>query len=68
VQPPAAVKDHFPKDRFAIDLDGQTVTGPAGITVSIWASGRDRHAGKAGFGAACRALRPDLRRAGPRAT
>ena len=54
VQPPAAVKDHFPKDRFAIDLDGQTVTCPAGITVPIRASGRDRHAGEAGFGAACR--------------
>jgi hypothetical protein len=55
VQPPPAVKDHFPKDRFAIDLDSQAVTCPAGITVPIRASGRDRHAGEARFGAACRA-------------
>jgi hypothetical protein len=54
VQPPPAVKDHFPKDRFAIDLDGKTVTCPAGITVPTRASGRDRHAGEARFGAACR--------------
>ncbi len=54
VQPPAGVKDHFPKDRFTIDLDGKTVTCPAGITVPIRASGRDRHAGEAKFGAACR--------------
>ena len=55
VQPPAGVKDHFPKDRFTIDLDGKTVTCPAGVTVPIRASGRDRHAGEAQFGAACRA-------------
>jgi len=54
VQPPAAVKGHFPKDRFAIDLDAKTVTCPAGVTVPIRASGRDRHAGEAKFGAACR--------------
>jgi hypothetical protein len=54
-QPPAAVKGCFPKDRFAIDLDGKTVTCPAGVTVPIRASGRDRHAGTASFGAACRA-------------
>jgi hypothetical protein len=30
VQPPTAVKDHFPKDRFAIDLDAKTVTCPGG--------------------------------------
>ncbi|MGD0378329.1 MAG: transposase [Streptosporangiaceae bacterium] len=54
VQPSPGVKGHFPKDRFAIDLDGQTVTCPAGITVPIRASGRDRHAGEARFGAACR--------------
>ena len=53
VQPPPAVKGHFPKDRFAIDLDGQAVTCPAGITAPIRASGRDRHAGEARFGAAC---------------
>lgn len=52
VQPPAAVKGHFPKDRFAIDLDQQTVTCPAGITVPIRGHG-GRHAGVAGFGAAC---------------
>ncbi len=54
-QPPAAVKGHFPKDRFTIDLDGKTVTCPAGVTVPIRASGRGRHAGEAKFGAACRA-------------
>ena len=54
VQPPPAVKGHFPKDRFAIDPDGQAVTCPAGITAPIRASGRDRHAGEARFCAACR--------------
>jgi hypothetical protein len=54
VQPPAAVKDHFPKDRFAIDLENKTVTCPAGITVPLRASGHSRHAGAARFGAACR--------------
>jgi hypothetical protein len=54
VQPPAGLKGHFPKDRFAIDLQGKTVTCPAGVTVPIRASGRDRHAGEAKFGAACR--------------
>ena len=54
VQPPASVKGPFPKDRFAIDLDAKTVTCPAGVTVPIRASGRDRHAGEARFGAACR--------------
>ena len=54
VQPPAAVKGHFPKDRFAIDLQEETVTCPAGVTVPIRASGRHRHAGQARFGAACR--------------
>jgi hypothetical protein len=52
-QPPAAVKGHFPKDRFTIDLDAKTVTCPAGITVSI-RPGTGRHAGAARFGAACR--------------
>jgi hypothetical protein len=55
-QPPAAIKGHFPKDRFAIDLDAKTVTCPADITAPIRASGRDRHAGEARFGAACRTL------------
>jgi len=52
-QPPAAVKDHFPKDRFTIDLDGKTVTCPAGVTVPIRAA-TGRHAGAARFAAACR--------------
>ena len=51
-QPPAAVKDHFPKDRFAIDLDGKTVTCPAGVTVPIRPA-TGRHAGTARFAAAC---------------
>ena len=55
VQPPASVNGHFPKDRFAIDLQAKTVSCPAGVTVPIRASGRDRHAGEARFGAACRA-------------
>ena len=37
-QPPAAVKGYFPKDRFTIDLDGKTVTCPAGVTVPIRAA------------------------------
>ena len=53
-QPPAAIKGHFPKDRFTIDRDVKTVTCPADITAPIPASGRDRHAGEAKFGAACR--------------
>jgi hypothetical protein len=53
-QPPAAVKGCFPKDRFIIDLGGKTVTCPAGVTVPIRASGRERHAGEARFGVACR--------------
>jgi len=52
-QPPAAVKGCFPKDRFTIDLDGKTVTCPAGVTVSIRAAA-GRHAGTARFAAACR--------------
>ena len=52
-QPPAAVKDHFPKDRFTIDLDGKTVTCPAGVTVPIRPAA-GRHAGAARFAAACR--------------
>jgi Transposase DDE domain/Transposase domain (DUF772) len=53
VQPPPAVKGHFPKDRFTIDLGAKTVTCPAGVTVPIrLATGR--HAGTARFGAACR--------------
>ncbi|HEV3295333.1 MAG TPA: IS1182 family transposase [Streptosporangiaceae bacterium] len=52
-QPPAAVKGCFPKDRFAIDLDGKTVTCPAGVTVPIRPA-TGRHAGTARFAAACR--------------
>jgi hypothetical protein len=52
-QPPAAVRGHFPKDRFAVDLEAGTVTCPAGVTAPIRASGRKRHAGTARFGAAC---------------
>jgi hypothetical protein len=54
VQPPPAVKGHFPKDRFAVDLGAKTVTCPAGITVPIRARTGGRHAGEARFGAACR--------------
>jgi len=54
VQPPAAVKGHFPKDRFTIDLQAGTVTCPAGVTVPILAA-TGRHAGTARFGAACQA-------------
>lgn len=53
-QPPPAVKGHFPKDRFTIDLDGKTVTCPAGVTVPLRAA-TGRHAGTARFAAACRA-------------
>ena len=52
-QPPAAVKGCFPKDRFTIDLDGKTVTCPAGVTVPIRPA-TGRHAGTARFAAACR--------------
>jgi hypothetical protein len=52
-QPPAAVKGCFPKDRFTIDLDGKTVTCPAGVTMPIRPA-TGRHAGTARFGAACR--------------
>ena len=45
-QPPAAVKGCFPKDRFSIDLDGKTVTCPAGVTVPIRPA-TGRHAGTA---------------------
>ena len=45
-QPPAAVKGHFPKDRFTIDLDGKTVTCPAGVTVPIRARRRAPRRGR----------------------
>jgi Transposase DDE domain/Transposase domain (DUF772) len=53
VQPPAAVKGHFPKDRFDIDLDTQTVTCPAGNTVPIRPLNSKRHTGQALFGVLC---------------
>jgi Transposase DDE domain/Transposase domain (DUF772) len=55
-QPPPGVKGCFPKDRFIVDLDGKTVTCPAGVTVPIRGRDRDRsrHAGTARFGTACR--------------
>jgi hypothetical protein len=56
VQPPPAVTGHFPRDRFAIDLDAKTVTCPAGITVPIQPRA-GRHAGEARFGAACQDCR-----------
>jgi len=54
-QPPAAVTGHFPKDRFAVDLETSTVTCPAGVTAPIRPSGHKRHAGAARFGASCKA-------------
>jgi Transposase DDE domain/Transposase domain (DUF772) len=51
-QLPPAVKGHFPKDRFAIDLDAKTVTCPAGVTVAI-VPATGRHAGTARFAGAC---------------
>jgi IS5 family transposase len=54
VQPPSAVKGHFPKDRFDIDLDNQTVTCPAGVTAPIRPTTGGRHAGHARFGRGCR--------------
>jgi hypothetical protein len=47
------VTGHFPKDRFAIDLDAKTVTCPAGVIAPIQPRG-GRHAGQARFGDACR--------------
>ena len=42
------MKGCFPKDRFTIDLDGKTVTCPAGVTVPIRPA-TGRHAGAARF-------------------
>ena len=56
VPPPPAVTGHFPKDRFAIDLDAKRVTCPAGVTVPIQPRA-GRHAGEARFGAACQDCR-----------
>lgn len=50
-QPPTGRRGRFTKDAFAVDLDDDTVTCPAGVTVGIR---RDRHGdGQAAFGAAC---------------
>jgi len=54
VQPPATVKGHFPKDRFTIDLDGKTVTCPAGVTAPVRATGRKHQPWQARFGRTCR--------------
>lgn len=35
VQPPHAPAGHFPKDRFAIDLEARTVTCPDNVTVAL---------------------------------
>lgn len=53
VQPSPAVKGHFSKDRFGIDLDAMSVTCPAGETVPIRPRAGTRVAGAASFGAAC---------------
>jgi Transposase DDE domain/Transposase domain (DUF772) len=50
-QPPTAPAGRFPKGRFTINLDDDTVTCPNGVTVSI-RRGRDG-VGIATFGAAC---------------
>jgi len=53
VQPPASATGHFPKDRFAIDLDGRTVTCPAGNTVPIRTRTSGCRTGRALFGVLC---------------
>jgi hypothetical protein len=53
VSPPVAPAGHFPKDRFAIDLDTQTVTCPAGRVVPLRPTRRGLRV--ATFGAACAA-------------
>jgi len=55
VQPPPAVRGHFGKDRFTIDLAAATVTCPGDITVPIRPTGGQRHVGQAAFGPACAA-------------
>lgn len=50
-QPPPGRRGRFSKDAFAVDLDDDTVTCPAGVTIGIR---RDRRGdGQAAFGAAC---------------
>jgi hypothetical protein len=53
VQAPVAPGGRFTKDAFAIDLSAQSVTCPGGVTVSVRASGHQRHAAVAAFGDAC---------------
>ncbi|MGI5240166.1 IS1182 family transposase [Dactylosporangium sp. CA-139066] len=54
VQPPSAPAGKYPKDRFDIDLNANTVTCPNGTTIRIRpARGQGRHAGRADFGRAC---------------
>jgi hypothetical protein len=53
VKPSASVKGHFSKDRFEVDLDGMTVTCPAGNTTPIRPRNSERHVGSAAFGAVC---------------
>ena len=53
VQPPTAPGGRFPKDRFAVDLDDDTITCPNLVTVAI-RRGRNG-AGMAYFGDACTA-------------
>lgn len=50
-QPPPGRRGRFSKDAFVVDLDDDTVTCPAGVTVGI-RRGR-RGDGQAAFGAAC---------------
>ena len=50
VQPPVAPGGRFSKDDFAIDTDADTVTCPAGVTVSLRPAGTGRIAT---FGIAC---------------
>jgi len=50
-QPPPGRRGRFSKDAFAVDLDDDSVTCPAGVTVGI---GRTRRGdGQAAFGGAC---------------
>jgi hypothetical protein len=51
VQAPNAPGGHFPKDRFAIDLEGRTVTCPGAVTVPLRPT--TDGGGQARFGRAC---------------
>jgi hypothetical protein len=55
VQPPVAPGGMFTKDQFDINLEGQTVTCPNGVTIPIRpVRGDKKLAGKAEFGMHCR--------------